>query len=484
MGRTRLSSPVWRGAAVLPLVLLWCANVAISLPAQEDPEEPAQELFAAALKFYDKGKYAEARRAFAKVVERFPDSSAASAAKRRTRPSGFLGWTDILRSGDSANRVDVVIMGEGYTLDKQRAFDKLAANVPKFILRQKTLAEYEAYFNFIRANVVSAEDGVDGFGREYDTALGGKTLSTYAGHVGIENGLVREVLTDVPGNDGQAIVFVRLGVLGTGGGGVATIGGQSVKTVVHEFGHSFFGLGDEYTSETHKRGKVRNAVNVSNTPDESEVSWAHWIEAEVPGIGVYEGAAGQARDAWKPTPGGCVMDTGEFFCFPCREEAILDIYRLVDPIETCEPEAHPRGATTALELAGDALVFRVQVMEPSTHALEVEWHLVPEALAPQGPVASGRSGRSGRFGRSRGTRAARGHLAELQGEPLLEGANPKRGGWHTFTLKGRDLAPGRYRLICRARDTTRVRGDRWPWVLKDTDGVLESERAWWVDVAP
>lgn len=448
---------------------------------QEASPEPAQELFDAALKLYDRGKYAEARRAFAKVVERFPDSLIASTAQRRTRPSGFLGWTDILRSGDSANRVDVVIMGEGYTLDKQRAFDKLASNVPKFVLRQKTLAEYAAYFNFIRANVVSAEDGVDGFGREYDTALGGKTLSTYAGHVGIENGLVREMLTEVPGHDGQAIVFVRLGVLGTGGGGVATIGGQSVKTVVHEFGHSFFGLGDEYTTETHKRGKVRNAVNVSNTPDESAVSWAHWIEADVPGIGVYEGAAGQARDAWKPTPGGCVMDMGEFFCLPCREEAVLDIYRLVDPIEACEPEAHPRSFASALELGGDALTFRVQVMEPSTHSLLVEWHLVPEASAPQGPVAKGRSGR---YGRSRSNRADRGRLPELQSEPLLKGAKPKRGGWHTFTLKGRALAAGRYRLICRARDTTLLRGDRWPWVLKDTEGVLESERAWWVEVLP
>jgi hypothetical protein len=446
---------------------------------QED-SDPAREAFDEACRLYGKGKYPEARRAFARVVKRFPDSLVALAAERRTRPSGFLGWTDIVRSGDSANRVDVVIMGEGYTLDKQRVFDKLAANVPKFLLRQNTLAEYGGYFNFIRANIVSAEDGVDGFGREYDTALGGKTLDTYAGHVGIETGLVREMLSDVPGHDGQAIVFVRLGVMGTGGGGVAVIGGQNVKTVVHEFGHSFFGLGDEYTTETHKRGAVRNAVNVSNTDDEDAVSWAHWLKAGVPGIGVYEGAAGQARDAWKPTPGGCVMDTGEFFCRPCREEVVLDIYRLVDPIDGCEPEAHPRSSPQTLVLGAGGLIFRVQVMEPSSHRLEVEWHLLPEANAPQGPVSRGRNNR---YGRRRGTRADRGRLAELSGKPLLEGIRPKRGGWHTLSLKRRDLAPGRYRLICRAKDTTEIRGDRWPWVLKDEEGVLESERAWWVEVS-
>jgi hypothetical protein len=71
----------------------------------------------------------------------------------------------------------------------------------------------------------------------------------------------------------------------------------------------------------------------------------------------------------------------------------------------------------------------------------------------------------------------------LSGKPLLEGIRPKRGGWHTLSLKRRDLAPGRYRLICRAKDTTEIRGDRWPWVLKDEEGVLESERAWWVEVS-
>ena len=75
-------------------------------------------------------------------------------------------------------------------------------------------------------------------------------------------------------------------------------------------------------------------------------------------------------------------------------------------------------------------------------------------------------------------------MAELPGKPLLDGAKPKRGGWHTLTLKRSGFEPGRYRLICRVKDSTLMRGERWPWVLKDEDGVLESERAWWVEVLP
>jgi hypothetical protein len=45
-----------------------------------------------------------------------------------------------------------------------------------------------------------------------------------------------------------------------------------------------------------------------------------------------------------------------------------------------------------------------------------------------------------------------------------------------------DLDPGLYRVVCRARDTTEIRGEKTPWVLRDEAGVLESERGWWVQV--
>ena len=54
---------------------------------------------------------------------------------------------------------------------------------------------------------------------------------------------------------------------------------------------------------------------------------------------------------------------------------------------------------------------------------------------------------------------------------------------HRFTVRAADLEPGRYRLVARARDDTRLFGERFPWVLKDERGLLESERAWWIRVS-
>ena len=55
-------------------------------------------------------------------------------------------------------------------------------------------------------------------------------------------------------------------------------------------------------------------------------------------------------------------------------------------------------------------------------------------------------------------------------------------GSHKLVIAKRDLEPGRYRVICRAKDTTKLRGEKWPWVLKDEHGLLESERGWWIEI--
>lgn len=196
--------------------------------------------------------------------------AALETAARRSRPSGYLGSTLLVDHGPSAIRVDVALMGDGYTLDHQDTFDALAEDVTPLFERQKTFREYFPCFDFRRFNLASEDDGVDGFGREEDTALDARTLGTIAGHVGIDQS---------PGHDGLAIVFVRVGALGTGGGGIATIGGRSARTTIHEWGHAFSRLGDEYAQKTHDRGGVGEAVNVSASEDPERVPWAHGLAA-------------------------------------------------------------------------------------------------------------------------------------------------------------------------------------------------------------
>ena len=75
-------------------------------------------------------------------------------------------------------------------------------------------------------------------------------------------------------------------------------------------------------------------------------------------------------------------------------------------------------------------------------------------------------------------------LPEAHEAPHFERASFRVGKkiFATLRLARGDLEPGLYRITCRVRDTTELRGEKFPWVLKDELGLLESERVWWVVV--
>src|SRR5262249_35047619 len=160
--------------------------------------------------------------------------------------------------------------------------------------------------NFWAAVVVSKEDGIDGFGREYDTALGGHMIAGSHEQAAVDHGAVMAVLDGLGETDRLAIAFARGRPLRPRGRRAPGVGGREDDTVIHEWGHAFAGLGDEYVDQVH-RGTTGDRPNVSGSSDPKKVPWRHWLDAKAPGIGVYEGAAGMQRGAWKPTTGGCVM---------------------------------------------------------------------------------------------------------------------------------------------------------------------------------
>lgn len=444
-------------------------------------EEKALEWLRRAETHAAKGEYWVAYQRYANTALRYPNTKSGQIAKRRSLPNAFLGSKDLHRSGPSSNRVDIVLMGDGYVLKKQESFDRLVEIVPKLFERNKVIGEYFSYHNIVRANVRSADDGVGGYGREYDTAFKGRASGFSGGQVSVDRKRVYHMLDELPEHDRLALVFVKAGSHGTGGGGVAAIGGRPNLIVVHEWGHAFAGLGDEYSSDVGYRGEVANRPNVSNTDDPDQVPWRHWLQAKTRNVGIHRGGAGRAKGTWKPTVNGCVMDDGEEFCIVCREVLVLRIYAYVDPIDGCDPIATDRSGKAA---GGEKLepltvtkptTFEVTALKPKSHALRGTWWVLRPDELPQEP----REQRA--FGS--GDRRRRGPLNHIAIKPAARTVSSGK-GLHRFVLKPRDYEPGRYRVICRVRDDTKVRGSRRPWVIKDDHGLLESERAWWVEIPP
>jgi len=454
----------------IQLTGLACCALLAALPQDDDK---AQELLERAQLRYSQGKYPEVQRIYRDLAKKYGETEAGRIGARRSQPNAFLGYERFIETGPPANRVDVVLMGDGYLVNKQKVWDKLADNLPREFERNQTFGEYLSYFNFVRCNLVSEDDNVTGFGRTTSTALGGHVTGTIQGHIAVERKQVRTMLSEIPTeeHDDLVIAIVRAGSYGTGSTGIACLGAQNSKIAIHEWGHAFADLGDEYSEETHKRGGGRKRPNVSITDDPLLVPWAHWIAAKARGIGVYEGANGQVRGAWKPKPSGCVMQNGEFFCEPCREAVVLNIYAYVDPIESTNHPVHGDDSGEGLQL-DEALEFEASVMTPASHKLEVDWYVLPERGLPAPPKSKLANVKD---------RRARGPLAPIPSKPD-QSTPPESKGRSKFKLKPGDLDAGRYRVVLRVTDTTELRGDKLPWVLKDDHGVLESERGWWVRV--
>lgn len=467
--------------------------MALLFAAVPQSDTKAARMLAKAELRAEQGKFDEAHALYRRLAKKYPDTPEGVVGERRGTPSAYLGHGDVLRHGPSENRLDFVLMGEGYQITEMSAFAKLAGDVPGVFKRNEVFGEYYDYLNFLRADLVSADNGVDGYGRDYDTALNGKTLGTFAGHVGIDRAAVRRMLEEMPEHDGQAIVFAKLGILGTGGGGVATIGGRNMATMIHEIGHSFGGLSDEYTALQAGRPKdakpTRN-TNIATSEDPDESPWSHFLEAKVRGVGMHPGGAQFVEGAWRPTAGKCSMASGGFFCPVCREELVLRLYSYCDPIDGAVPEPAAFDSDEALSVGRRGLSFEVTAMQPTTHELLVHWWVIPEGEAPRpidvSPVQKRRRAKKGQSVAVAESKVTTGPGGRRVAPPVpieqkpAKKTLPNRNGVHKFRVSASDLGPGRYRVICRVHDTTVVRGSRSPWVIKDEAGFLTSTVGWWV----
>lgn len=453
--------------------------------ASLDAESVARQEIARAESLVRAGRYAEARAVYTKIAHDAPETLSGEEARRRSQPSAYLGWADVLRQGPSANRVDLVIMGDGYELEHLKAFDEAAADLPHYFELEPTLNEYFGYFNFLRAVLVSKDAGVDGFGRDYDTALGAYTRGTERGHTAVDAARVREVLDRIPENDGQALAIVKGGYCYSSQDGIATLYGTDKNALPHQLGHSFGRLGDEYPSATWKcEGDWFTGPNLSDGNDPKHVPWRHWLEAKRPGIDVVEGAAGRVHGAWRSTAGSCAMGWNRWYCVVCREAMVLRIYVFVDPIEAENPPAPPPGVREPLRISGESRTFDVRVMQPATHKLEVRWWVLrgDSASTASWPTAKPRSATTTVAPATEPRdRTQRGPLPAIAEDPMRT-TLPDEHGRHELRLHMKELAPGRWCVVCRARDTTLLRDEKWPWVLYDPKGLLESERVWWIEV--
>jgi len=195
-----------------------------------------------------------------------------------------------LRSGDPHVKADVAIIAEGYTAAEEEKFKKDLERFSGVFFQAEPCKSYKDRFNIYGVFKPSAQSGCDEprHGQFRDTAVEATFNS-----MGSERYLLTEnnrALRDIARHVPYDALYIMVNHHRYGGGGIYnfyctyTSDNQwSEYLMVHEFGHSFFGLADEYyTSDTayddfYPAGYEPSEPNITALLDPANLKWKHLI---------------------------------------------------------------------------------------------------------------------------------------------------------------------------------------------------------------
>jgi MYXO-CTERM domain-containing protein len=287
----------------------------------------------------------------------------------------------LLQSGPSAQRLDVVFLGDGYTADQQEEFAADVAWMADYMLSIEPYASYAAMFNVWRVDLPSNQSGSSH--PELGEAQRDTVFSCAYGCSGLDrliccnDAAVLEAAEAVPQADGIVVLINDETYGGSGGFNYATsfVGeSQGREVAIHEVGHSLVGLWDEYGyGISGDPGTDGEGANCSASPD------GHWtVWQGIQGVGAHQECS--FTNYHRPTENACMMRTlQDDYCAVCRQETIYGIYaRLPGLVNRIEPA---EGTEIVAQSDGPAATFTIDANEPS-HGLVYAWSVDGEQVEP------------------------------------------------------------------------------------------------------
>jgi uncharacterized protein (TIGR03437 family) len=353
--------------------------------------------------------------------------------------------TSLLSTGDPGNRVDIAVIGDGYTASDRAQFDNDAAAFVQRALAQAPYANYRGLLNVNAVFVASNQSGADHSDRTpqvfrdtaFDAAYNCEGIQRL---ICVTNSKVIAALSQVlsPSRRDIVVVLVNDTEYGGSGGAVAvtSLHTDATEIVLHELGHSFGLLGDEYTDNPPPCNLTSEPsfANATKETARDKVKWGAWIASTtnlpttgttlaVPGL--YQGSDYCASGKYRPTADSKMRSLGRGFDQINTEQIIKRYYNLVSPIDSVSPSA-----TTVNMTATESKAFSVATPTIAT-AFIYSWRV----------------------------------------DGILTGTAP------TYVANARSLSPGNHILDFQVFDAT-------PLVRTDSNHVLTDTYHWTLVVAP
>jgi IgA Peptidase M64 len=277
----------------------------------------------------------------------------------------------LLMGGSTDNRINLVILGDGYRESELPNFRLDAQHTLDELFKQQPFQQYKNYFNAFAISVASKASGA---ATTPDKPIQNYYGSTF-GYAGIdrllvptdESRIVEMLALTFPSYD-QVLMIVNDKKYGGSGGWIATASTHalSVEIMIHELGHSFGSLADEYWAGPEY---ANEAPNMTAEKSDKKVRWKNWIGTK--GIGMYPYAENRT---WKHPHQHCKMEfLGEPFCAVCTETLVHRMHELTSFVESYTPEQDPIKPSNT---------FSLQLLEPIPNTLKVTWTLNKGLLPP------------------------------------------------------------------------------------------------------
>ena len=245
------------------------------------------------------------------------------------RPASSTPATrDIHIGGPVEDCIDVAIVAEGYTAAELPVFYKDASNAVAAIFSHEPFGSMRGRFNFRAVGLESKDSGVSepSKGLWKDTALH-SSFSTFYTDRYLTTLRIKDLHDALAGVPYEHIIILA-NTDSYGGGGIynsytlTTAHHRKFRpVVVHEFGHSFAGLADEYfyddQFETYYPADCEPWEQNITTMFDFASKWQDMLGKD--GVSVLEGGGYQSKGVWRACE-DCRMRTNEArgFCPVCR----------------------------------------------------------------------------------------------------------------------------------------------------------------------
>lgn len=295
--------------------------------------------------------------------------------------------------GNRSNRINIAYLPDGYQSNELTLFKANATSINNALFNTPPFLQYKNFFNSFSVKVPSNGSGAIHNGTANDEQLlGGVPVQPiinpdnyFKSSFDVNNihrllyplnssAIFNVLANNIPDYD-QSFIVVNSPYYGGAGGTFATVSRDvsSNEIAIHEIGHSFAQLGDEYWINTNYASEKPNMTSNNNS---NSIKWKNWLG--INNVGIFPYTSSGAGASWFKPHQNCKMQSlGKPFCQVCSERLVDKIHLLVNMIDSFSPISN----NISLSSTSATQVFSIQTISLNGLNSEIKWYLNDTLLA-------------------------------------------------------------------------------------------------------